>query len=104
MRSYAEKAREIARALTDLDGVEVRPPVPHINMMHVRFKRKKESLESAFLTIARERKILGVAFLQTFQSQSGELCQTEITVGDATMKLSADEIASVFREALKNSV
>ncbi len=94
IESYYAKALEISSILTRFSRVEVVPSPPQTNMMHVFLRGEREKLEEAALRIAREKKTwlsypLRPAILPGYS-------RFELTVGDAALDLTGEEIASLF--------
>lgn len=95
MEAYHAKAKEIAALLTPLPQIEIVPNPPHTNMMHLYMRGEREKLEAAALEVARETRIwlfygLAPALLPGF-------ARFELTVGEATLDLSGQEIVEAFR-------
>jgi threonine aldolase len=94
MRSYHEKAVEIADALRGVDGIEIVPNPPQTNMMHVFFRADAERLETAALEIARDTGIwIGERFAA---SPIPAYRRWEMTVGDATLEIPTEEVAGII--------
>jgi hypothetical protein len=94
MHAYYEKARSIAALLTTFPQLEVVPNPPRTNMMHLFLRGDRNKLQSAALDVARETKTwlfggLGSTILPSYS-------KFELTVGDATLDLSIDEISMLF--------
>jgi threonine aldolase len=94
MTSYFRHARVIARALSGIDGVEVLPDPPESAMLHVRLSITASELRSRAMRIAKSDRIW--TFARPFASDGPRLQRCELSVGDATLELSADEVRSVF--------
>ncbi len=94
MPAYREKAVEIARALSEVDGIAIVPEPPHTPMMQVYLRGDRARLERAGLEIADETGTWLFAKL----SPSGVPAHAmfEIAVGDATMALTSQEIAALL--------
>ena len=94
---YHRKADEVAAALTSLPGVRVVPDPPHTNMMHVFLSGDGEGLLAASQRVAREHDV------ELFSSLAAtilpDLHRFELTVGDAALEFSSDEVKTLF-EAL----
>jgi threonine aldolase len=94
--AYHVKAVEIASALGAFPDIEVVPDPPHTNMLHVYLRGDRERLMQAALEIAEQHDVfmiyrLGDSPLPRWQ-------KFELTVGDATLDLTTDEIAALFHE------
>jgi threonine aldolase len=92
--AYCERARALAARLVEL-GLQVVPDPPHANMMHVFLRGDRERLERAALEHAREREIWLFGALSS--TPLPDLHKFELTVGDATLALSMEEIEHELR-------
>jgi threonine aldolase len=98
MEAYHAKAKEIAALLTPFPEIEIVPNPPHTNMMHLFIRGEREKLEAAALNVARKTGIwlfygLAPTLLPGFS-------RFELTVGEATLDLSGQDIAAAFRMML----
>jgi threonine aldolase len=101
MDRYVEKAIAIGSHLSRIEGIEIVPSPPQTNMMHVFLRGDKERLEAAAIDIARER---GIWLYKTLSPSSlPSYFKFELTVGDAAMDLSEDEITSTFQDLLERA-
>ena len=89
MPEYAARARDLAAALSTLDGVRVLPEPPHTNAFRLFVDVAHEHLVEAGLRIAEERKVALVLGWDATEVPGWSL--TEITVGDATLDWSLDD-------------
>lgn len=89
IEQYVVKAQEIAAILREFREVRVVPEYPPANMMHVYFDVDRDRLLEASLTIAEEEQI-GLFF------GLGEDRKWELTVGEAALNLSPEEIRAAF--------
>ncbi len=94
---YHRKAVEVAAALTTLPGVRVVPDPPHTNMMHVFLSGDAERLLAASQRVAQEHDV--VLFSSLAATILPDANRFELTVGDAALVFSSDELKSLF-EAL----
>jgi threonine aldolase len=94
MPSYFRHARAIARAARGLAGVEVLPDPPDSAMLHVRLSVTPSELRARAMRIAKTDKIW--TFARPFASDGPRLQRCELSVGDATMELTPQEIRSIF--------
>jgi threonine aldolase len=101
MAAYHAKAIEIAAALVALPEVEVLPNPPQTNMLHVFVRGEADRLEQAALDIAREEKIWLVN--GWLPSQIPAYQKFELTVGDASLEFSADEVSTLFKTLLEKA-
>lgn len=93
MADYARHATAIARALRDVDGVEVLPDPPQCSMFHLRLATSVEGLRAAALRIARKDRVW--TFARPFSTEGPSLQRCELAVGDATMELTPSEVADL---------
>ena len=90
MPRYLERARTIATALSDVDEVTVLPDPPDTSMMHLQISATREQLLDRALEIAEQDKVW--TFDRAFAVDSPQLLRLELSVGDATMDFSDDEV------------
>ena len=90
---YARHAKAIGRALRAVEGVEVLPDPPQSAMLHVRLATTETGLRAAALRVARAEKVW--TFARPFVSEGPTLQRCELAVGDATLELSAPEVAEL---------
>lgn len=95
MEAYHAKAKEIAALLTLFDEIEIAPNPPHTNMMNVFMRGEREKLEAAALDVARETGTW--LFSRLAPTPIPGFTMFELTVGEATMDLSGQEIVEAFR-------
>lgn len=98
MESYHVKAREIAALLEPFPEITVVPNPPHTNMMHLFLRGKQARLEAAALEVAQETGLWLFSWLAP--TMLPDLTRFELTVGEATLDLSNQEIAAAFRSLL----
>jgi len=101
MAAYHAKAIEIAATLSAIPGIEVMPNPPHTNMMHVFVRGTADRLEQAALGIAQEQKIWLVNGWQTSQIPAYQ--KFELTVGDASLEFTTDEVTMLFKALLEKA-
>jgi threonine aldolase len=98
MAAYVDKAREVAAALRKIDGIEVVPDPPQTPMMHVFLRTTVDALNDGVRQLALND------HLWTFGHSSAADVPgyrvVELYAGDATLTLSANEIADAFRSLL----
>jgi threonine aldolase len=94
MPKYFRHAKAIARAVRDVKGVEVLPDPPESAMLHVRLAATTAELRARAIRIAKSDKIW--TFARPFSSDGPRLQRCELSVGDATLELSPDEVRSVL--------
>lgn len=95
MEAYHSKAKNIADLLTPFPQIEVVPNPPHTNMMHLFLRGERAKLEAAALKIAKERGLW--LFSRLTPTLFPGTSMFELTVGEATLDLSDQEIAEAFQ-------
>ena len=75
-------------------GVEVLPEPPQSAMLHVRLSTSLEGLRAGAMRIARKERVW--TFARPFATEGPRLQRCELSVGDATLELSAREIAELL--------
>jgi threonine aldolase len=96
MDRYYRRARDIAKALGDVRGLEVIPEIVQSPMMHLRIHSNLGDIQQRGLAIAKTQRVLMPMF--PFDSEGVKLQRFEFQVGAETMKFSASEIAALFRQ------
>lgn len=96
---YHERALRVARALSAVPGVVVKPHPPQTNMMHVYLRGQPERLKAAALDIAREEKVALFSWLMP--TDLPEYWMFELSVGDAAAALSDEEVTAYFRRVME---
>ena len=96
MPEYLARARAIAAALAEVDGVRVLPDPPQVPMMHVLLEAPREQVEAAVRRIAETRGVF--TFRGAGTTQDPGVQRVELSVGDATLQLTPEEVADLFRE------
>jgi threonine aldolase len=99
MADYHRKALEIAGALSAIPGIEITPNPPHTHMMHVYLKGDKERLERAALDVSRRTGVW--LFGSLVPTALPGLQKLEVSAGDATLQISADEFRELFQSLLE---
>jgi threonine aldolase len=101
MPLYHAKAIDVAAALAPLPGVDILPNPPQTHMMHVYLRGDRDRLRDAAIDLAAE------TGFWTFESLAAttlpDLQRIELTVGDATLDLSNDEIANHIAAILERA-
>ncbi len=96
MVAYAERARELADALDELDGVRVHPRPPHTNAFRVFLDAPGDAVDEAVLTTMEDDKVAVLG--RTRSAEVPGWCMGELTVGDATLAWEVhDQVAAVAR-------
>ena len=98
MATYVDHARAIGEALARTDGVAVVPHPPHTNMMHLHLRTTEAAVTAGIRGLASERGLW--AFGGGAPLDTPGLRGLELTVGDATLDFTPDEVADIVRELL----
>ena len=101
MDDYYAYALKIAAVLGKLPQIEVTPNPPHSNMMHVYLRGDAERLVDAALAIAEEKRVS--LFSSLSASAMTNYHKLELSVGEATLDLSVEEIAGLFMELFERA-
>ena len=101
METYHAKAMEVANVLTEIPQIQIVPHPPQTNMMHVFIVGEQEALAAAAIAVAKETGVwlfsgLAPTALPRYQ-------KFELTVGDATLDLSDEEISTLFHTLLNKA-
>jgi threonine aldolase len=91
---YLEHARAIAAALAKVPQVRVVPDPPQTSMMHLLLDTTAERFNAAVRALAVEQGIW--VWGEPMATIDPDVQRFELTVGDATCELSADEIAGII--------
>jgi len=101
VKAYYEKAVEIAAAISQIDGIEIKPTIPNCNRMFVYFHRDSQRLIDTVLDIASETQTL--LFYSSRRSPIPAYAMTEMWMGNAALDLPTDKIAELFTELMRRS-
>jgi len=93
-----EHARAIAATLAKIDGVEVLPDPPQTPMMHLFLRTTAKDFTSGAVRLATEEKLW--AWGVSSPADVPGYRKVELSVGDATLALTTDEIADAVRALL----
>ena len=93
MGQYYRHAIAIAKALQGVPGVEVLPAPVQAPMMHLRLSVTVEELRARAIKIAETDGIW--TFSRPFASEGPHLQRCELSVGDATLKITPSEMRGV---------
>lgn len=94
MPEYLGHARRIACALSELVSVRVLPDPPQTSMMHLQLPVSKDELLERGLAIAESEKIW--TFAEPFAVDNPKELRVELSVGDATLGFSPEEIRGLL--------
>jgi threonine aldolase len=101
MPLYVEHARAIAAAVSTLDGVEVRPDPPQTPMMHLHLRTDGETYRAGALRLVTEEKLW--VGLRSAPSELAGWRRVELSVGDATLDFTAEQVRDIFASLLSRS-
>jgi threonine aldolase len=96
--TYFQHARAVAAALVQMDGIEVVPNPPQTPLFHVLMRGDRERLSDAALSVAEERRVF--LFANPHSTTSPAWQRHEVMVGDATIRLTPDEVRDVYAEVI----
>ena len=98
MAVFVKRCRSIAAAVQRIEGVQVIPDPPHVNMMQVVLPLAPEVAEHALERLAEERELfLGRS---TRRTRVPGTCALELYIGEAAMAWKDDEVEGAFRALL----
>ncbi|MGH8940524.1 MAG: threonine aldolase family protein, partial [Actinomycetes bacterium] len=98
MTAYAEHARAVALELAALDGVELVPDHPPTNMMHLHLRAPAEPLTAAMRRRAEHEDLW--TWPKGFPTERPDWQAVELTVGDATLEWTPDEVRELVSTLL----
>ncbi len=96
MPTYYRRAKALAAALRQVDGIEVWPDQVRSPLMHLRFSSTATQMERRVRTIARDQKIMTLPYI--FSRDDARHQRYEFQVGRASMEFSLDEMVSIFTQ------
>jgi threonine aldolase len=96
MADYLAHAVAVATAVGKVPGVTVIPDPPQTAMFHVLLAATPETVEAGIRRLATEQELW--TFQQAMSTGDPAVQRTELSVGDATLALTPDEIAAAFAE------
>ena len=98
MAAYVEHAQAIASALHGIDGVDVVPDPPQTPMMHLHLRTTPADISAGVRRMATEQRLW--TWSGSSPSDTPGIRRVELTVGDATMAVTPDEVAAAVRALL----
>jgi threonine aldolase len=101
MPAYVGHAREVAAALSALDGVEVVPDPPLTPMMHVYLDAPADQLTAAMRRLAVDDGLW--TWPRAFPSELPSWQVVELTVGDATMAWTPEQVRDLVAGLLESA-
>jgi len=93
-QGYHQRAQAVARVLTAVPGISVKPDPPQTHMMHVYLRGDPEALLEANLEIARAERVL--LFRRLIPTGVPGVAAFELSIGDAVEALTDLEIGQYF--------
>ncbi|ACO47539.2 threonine aldolase family protein [Deinococcus deserti] len=101
MTSYVSRAQALAAQLAGVDGVRIRPGVPHTSGFQVLLEGDPDRLRQAADDLAREQSVW--LFSEVRFTEVPGISMIEIQVGDAAEDFTDEEIAGFFREVMRGA-
>jgi threonine aldolase len=101
MGEYVAHARAIGSTVARIEGVDVVPDPPQTNMMHLHLRTTEAAVTAAIRRVATSRKLW--AFGGSEPLDTPGLRRLELTVGDATLGFTPDDVAGVVRQFLPDA-
>jgi threonine aldolase len=98
MPAYYEHARAIGTALSRIEGVDVVPDPPQTPMMHLHLRTTPATALTGIRRLASEQRLW--TWPGTWATDTPGIRVVELAVGDATLKLTTDEVAAAVRDLL----
>jgi len=95
---YYQRAQAVARVLSAVPGIVVKPDPPQTNMMHVYLRADPEALLEASAEIARTERVL--LFRRLLPTGVPGVAAFELALGDAVEALTDEEIGAYFRHMM----
>ncbi|HEV7662810.1 MAG TPA: beta-eliminating lyase-related protein [Chloroflexota bacterium] len=97
-RVYRDRAQAVARVLTALPGITVKPDPPQTNMMHVYLQCDAEALVEAADELARTERVL--LFRRLIPTGVPGVAAFELTIGDAVEAFTDHEIQGYIEQLM----
>ncbi len=95
MPQYVAHAQAIAAALGEIDGVAVTPDPPQTTMMHLHLRTTPEAVIAGARRLATEQSLW--TWPGSMPSETPGVRRLELTVGDATLGMTPDEVGAAVR-------
>jgi threonine aldolase len=96
---YYEHARAIADALRGIEQVEIVPDPPQTSMMHLHLRVSEEQFLTSARRIAEDQGIF--TWPRSSPAATPSIRVVELTVGDATLTFSPDEVAKIVEDLVR---
>ena len=91
---YCHRAQAVARVLTAIPGISVKPDPPQTNMMHVYLRASGDAVLEASTEIARTERVL--LFRRLLPTGVLGMTAFELAIGDGAESVTDDEIRTYF--------
>jgi threonine aldolase len=101
MGAYVAHAQAIAAALSGVEGILVVPDPPQTPMMHVHLRTDAAAVTAGIRRLATEQRLWTWAGSSPVETPGYR--RVELTVGDATLAFTPDEVATALRALLPTS-
>lgn len=98
MVAYLEHARAIGSALSRIEGVVVVPDPPQTPMMHIHLRTTPAAVTAGVRRLAIEERLW--AFGDSRPTDTPGFRRVELSVGDATLAVTSEQVASAVRALL----
>jgi threonine aldolase len=98
MADYLAQARAIADALRSVPGVVVIPDPPQTSMLHLLLSAEPDTLEANIRRLATDQRLW--TFQKAMTTVDPAVQRVELSIGDATLELTAAEVADAFGELI----
>lgn len=99
--NYHERAVQIAAALSQVDGVILKPNPPQAHMAHVYLRGEPEALLEASADLAREQRVALFTWLRAAPVPGYSMF--ELTIGDGAAAFTPDEVAGYFTRVVEQA-
>lgn len=96
---YYDHARAIAATLRGIEQVEIVPDPPHTSMMHLHIRVSEEQFLINARRIAEDQGIF--TWPRSAAADTPSIRVVELTVGDATLTFSPDEVAKIIEDLVR---
>ncbi|MEE8106041.1 MAG: beta-eliminating lyase-related protein [Planctomycetota bacterium] len=94
MSAYRERAMELAPLIAAVEGIELIPNPPQVNMFHLHFNATPDAIASARDQVARETGLWIVGGARA--GEQPDTSRTEVTIGESALELDIAELATAF--------
>jgi len=95
---YQQRAQAVARVLSAIPGIAVKPDPPQTNMMHVYLRAPAEAVLAAGVEIARCERVL--LFRRLLPTGVPGVAAFELAIGDAAEAISDQEVGAYFERIM----